>query len=75
MVDDILRRFLGRGQKPRDHVLVHRVAVGDVDQLVIGRQTLFLDVETGAIDAFDIHLVQLEIAEGPDDRIHLTGHQ
>ena len=51
------------------------VAVGDEDQLVIGRHAFFLDVEGAALDAFLGHLGQLEVAEGAGDGIDLARQQ
>ena len=49
--------------------------MGHDDQLVIGRHALFLQIEGAARMADDVHLVQLEIAEGADHSIDLPGNQ
>ena len=46
--------------------IVERGAVGDKDQLVVGRHALFLGVEGTAVAALQVGLVQLEAAERAD---------
>ena len=62
-------------RKRRSSRALQAVAVGDVDQLVIGRHALLLGKEGAARAADEIHLVELEIAEGADHRVDLARDQ
>ena len=46
--------------------------MGDVDQFVISGHAFGFGIEAAAFMAFDLHLVQLEIAERADYTINLA---
>ena len=48
--------------------------VGDEDQLVIRRHTFFFRIKSLSRLIDDVHLVQFEISESPDNRIDLAGN-
>src|SRR3546814_5226455 len=67
--------LLGGVEEPGQPRVAHPIAVGDVDQLVVGRHAVLLDIEGAPGPPDDVHLVQLEVAVGTDHRIDLAGDQ
>ncbi len=75
MVDEPVGPPFDGEEKASEGRIADAVAVGHVDELVIGRHPLLLRVEGASGVAGEIHLVELEIAKGADDRIHLARDQ
>ncbi len=65
--------FLHRIQQARQALVVELVLVRHQDQFVIERHAVIFRIEGAAGFAGDVHLVQLEIAEGADGAVHLAG--
>src|SRR3546814_15358323 len=74
MVYHVNDRAFGGGEEAGDLVGIHRLRVGDVDQLVIGRNAFLLGIEATARNPFQFKLVELELAESTDDGIDLPRH-
>src|SRR3546814_1231275 len=63
------------GEEAGDLILNQGRGMGDVDQLVVGRHAFFLGIEATPGKAFQFKLIELEVAEGADDRVDLARHQ
>ena len=75
MVDDVLGRLFQCRHEAGETLVATVLVVDHQHQLVIGGDAFFLDIEGTPRVAFDIHLVELEVAVGADHCIDLAGDQ
>ena len=75
VVDKILHAVFQGIDKAAETRITKGLVVRHENELVIGRHTIFFNEKGPAGQPFDGHLIQLEIPEGPDNRIDLPGQQ
>ena len=73
VVGDEDRGLLHGGEETRQAVVFCEIAIGDEDQLVIGRHAMLLREERAAFMPFELHLRQFEITETTERCIHFAG--
>ena len=73
MVDQIVRGRFQSVQEADQTGVGQALDIGHQHKFIIGRHAVFLGEEGAARPADDVHLVEFEVAEGPDDRVHLPG--